>query len=193
MQFALHNKAVPSNSKPVAEDSEIWAPIYSGKYEVSSLGRVRFGTTKRILSQSLHPKGYKRTSIKVNGKCYCMGTHILIMLGFVGERPPGMEINHRDFDKTNNRPSNLEYIPQRHNAEHYWHSEVTAAYLGVGAERAAEVQHLHATGHSINRLSHEMNIPRYLVRYLVKGHEWKHMPDPLPLPKSLQVIDWYGS
>lgn len=43
------------------------------------------------------------------------------MDAFIGPRPDGLETNHKDGDKSNNRPDNLEYVTKRENCRHRFH------------------------------------------------------------------------
>lgn len=40
-----------------------------------------------------------------------IGVHTLVMMAWVGLRPEGMDINHKDHNRFNNSLDNLEYIP----------------------------------------------------------------------------------
>ncbi len=52
-----------------------------------------------------------------NNKRSHHSVHGLVMLAFVGERN-GLQINHIDRDKTNNKLSNLEYCTASYNMQH---------------------------------------------------------------------------
>jgi NUMOD4 motif/HNH endonuclease len=110
---------------------ETWRPIpgYDG-YEVSDLGRVRavdrvrmlrnrWGDVKprryrgRIIAQATNDYGYK---------CVRLGTHAskeevhrLVLLAFVGPRPPRHETAHWDGDPANNVLSNLRWATKSEN------------------------------------------------------------------------------
>ena len=44
--------------------------------------------------------------------------HSLVALAFIGPRPEGMEVNHKDCDKQNNALNNLEYVTHGENQRH---------------------------------------------------------------------------
>ncbi len=102
---------------------EIWVPIpkLKNKYEVSQHGRVRNVYTKHVLKPELNQKGYPRLTFRksVVGR-HNLKIHHLVAEAFLGPRPEGTEVNHIDLDKTNNRPSNLEYVTGEQNRVHFW-------------------------------------------------------------------------
>src|SRR3990167_276297 len=103
---------------------EIWGKIFSGDYEVSNLGNVRRATPGistfigRPVRSNYSESGYAQVSFLVDGKQKRFYVHHLVMLAFVGERPPGHVINHIDLNKKNNHLSNLQYITQQENCAH---------------------------------------------------------------------------
>lgn len=106
--------------------NEEWRPVvgYEAYYSVSTLGRVRrdakgSGTQAgRILTPNLGNKGYLHVMLSVHGKVKRESTHKLVMIAFVGPAPNGKQINHIDFNRTNARLSNLEYVTSKENWEH---------------------------------------------------------------------------
>ena len=106
---------------------EIWKPAYPGKYEASSLGRVRsidrVGMDGRhwrgkLLKQSLWRRRYYYVCLSLDGRATFKFAHVLVALAFLGKCPKGMEVNHIDGKKRNTRAKNLEYVTHKGNGEH---------------------------------------------------------------------------
>jgi hypothetical protein len=91
-----------------AHADEQWRPVpgFEGKYEVSDLGRVKSlrWTPPRILRPG--PSNYGHLSVALGQRNTRM-IHQLVLLAFVGPRPPGQEARHLDGDPANNRLDNL--------------------------------------------------------------------------------------
>lgn len=95
---------------------EEWRPIpgYEGRYEASSLGRIRSlpnGCHNYPLVRKTHvgPQGYDQIVLHKDGKRTHLNVHWLIAAAFLGPRPAGMDIRHLDGDKLNNSIANLVY------------------------------------------------------------------------------------
>jgi hypothetical protein len=102
-----------------------WRLVVGNKdYAVSDSGRViRWRPGKPTLPLSeLVPfktsKGYLRVDIKYAGKRCVRRVHALVCEAFIGDRPEGHEINHKDGNKENNSLDNLEYCTSSQNARH---------------------------------------------------------------------------
>ncbi len=109
---------------------ERWLPVvgFEGYYEVSELGRVRsldrvvrsryrsnWKMTGRIIRPSRDGGGYLGVNLSANGR-KCRGViHRLVLAAFVGPIPDGHEVDHWDFDRANNRLSNLRYATSEKN------------------------------------------------------------------------------
>ena len=100
--------------------NELWQPIegYEGLYEVSDQGQVRSKAKGRILRPRASGPGYSAVSLSKHGKVKNRYIHHLVAFAFIGKRPDGMDINHKDCDKENNAVSNLEYISHGENQRH---------------------------------------------------------------------------
>jgi hypothetical protein len=112
---------------PELEFAEEWLPAlgWEGYYEVSSLGRVRSlsrltryrGRWKsgKILRLKLDDWGYLRARFCVDMKQRQVRVAGLVAHAFIGPRPPGKTIDHKDGNKLNNAASNLEYVSNKEN------------------------------------------------------------------------------
>ena len=104
----IEQKMIPENWKII--------PNYS-RYEISTSGSVRHKRHMRILKFSKPYNGYHQVGVfndilqKRQTKC----VHQLMALTFLGEKPKGFEVAHKDDNKTNNYLSNLCYLYWRFN------------------------------------------------------------------------------
>lgn len=112
-----------------------WRPVvgFDGLYEVSNLGEVRSiarrqGTrVGRILTGRLSTSlndtwrtRYLRVALYRDSKRHDTPVHHLVAEAFLGPRPLGLEINHKDGNPQNNRVDNLEYVTHSENVRHGW-------------------------------------------------------------------------
>lgn len=90
----------------------------------------RTGKTK-VLKPALSPDGYYKTMLKRDDGKYCSLTvHKFVALAFHGSKPKGKEINHKDGDKTNNAPDNLEYVTRSENILHAYRNGLATPMKG---------------------------------------------------------------
>ncbi len=94
---------------------EIWKPIPGSRYEASSLGRVR---STRILAPKTTKFGYLATSLRIGRKWVHPLVHVLVAAAWIGPKKNGLQVNHKDCNKKNNTPKNLEYVTRKENAAH---------------------------------------------------------------------------
>ncbi len=116
----LVEKAFPDD-----RPDEEWRPVvdYEGWYEVSNLGRVRglrtnFGRARRRVLKCGKRKAYPTAWLSKDNTVQSHFVHRLVAAAFIGPRPPGEQVNHKDGVGTNNRPQNLEYVTASENQLH---------------------------------------------------------------------------
>lgn len=63
--------------------------------------------------------GYLQVSLVKEGIRYRKYVHVLVAEAFLGSKPKGLEVNHKDRNKSNNHVDNLEYISHRENVLHW--------------------------------------------------------------------------
>lgn len=119
---------------------EEWKDIlgYEGLYQVSNLGNVksvRFNKEKLLLPQT-NSKGYHFVVLCDKTKRKQMQIHQLVAIAFLNHIPCKMElvINHINFDKKDNKVSNLEIVTNRENSNRK-HLKSTSKYTGVSFEK----------------------------------------------------------
>lgn len=99
---------------------EVWRdiPNYEDMYQVSNLGDIRsldrwVGNRffkGRVLVGRVAKNGYKYVGLNKDRKAKTVKNHVMTARMFIGERPKGLVINHKDENKLNNSVENLEYI-----------------------------------------------------------------------------------
>lgn len=87
---------------------EVWKDVGNG-YSVSSLGRIR--GPRKITYGNVGTRGYLQVCIKRQTK----NVHVLVAEAFLGKRPEGYHVCHKDGNKHNNKISNLRYGTPKEN------------------------------------------------------------------------------
>ena len=92
---------------------------YNGKYYASSDGHIYSEYKKGYLYEDTS-SGYKRVKLHLNGKDVNKLVHILVAEAFdISSVDGGYEnVNHKDENKENNSPSNLEYCKAKYNQDY---------------------------------------------------------------------------
>lgn len=106
---------------------EVWVPVagYEGRYEVSSLGRVRslnYNKTKGlviVLSPGSDRGGYLFYGLCLKGKVKPHKGHRLVAEAFIAKpEKDNLCVNHKDGNVKNNRVENLEWMTLVENMHH---------------------------------------------------------------------------
>jgi hypothetical protein len=102
-----------------------WAAIegYEGIYAVSDTGEVMSMNYKKSKLPGIMTQRIRRRYLSVylcksghKERNFCV--HTLVARAFIGPRPHGMTINHKNGIKTDNRAENLEYCTPSENSKH---------------------------------------------------------------------------
>ena len=99
---------------------EIWKDIkdYEGRYQVSNFGNIKSLKTNKLLKPYKITNGYLQIVLCKKGKEEKRLIHILVAEAFIGKRKRGMQINHKDENKTNNNVNNLEWCNAKYNSNY---------------------------------------------------------------------------
>ena len=89
-------------------------------YLINNEGIVKRGDTGRLCKCAISQDGYPTYWLQASsGQYKPAAAHILVAQAFLGERPEGYQVHHKDEDKANPRADNLEYLSRsEHRQEH---------------------------------------------------------------------------
>lgn len=172
--------------------SETWRIIPSNRnYAVSSHGRVKRLTTYRahkagyILSQYHHPKVYPAVVLSDKNVRRRVFVHVLVAEAFLGPRPEGLQINHKDGDKRNSHASNIEYVTPSENMRHALRNGLRVppqgeqcAHAKLTVTQVVEIRELAATL-TYPEIARRFGIDRARVSRICRGELWPSAPGPI--------------
>lgn len=177
------------------QTSEKWRAVvgFEGLYEVSVAGHVRRvgraarngkgrgggAHVGRVLKQQTRRNSYLSVQLWSEGKYASRLVHCLVAAAFIGPKPPGMDVNHRDGDKSRNAIENLEYLTRSQNNQHAYDTGLkrTGERHGRAKLTAAQVDEIrvaHSLGKSCTALGKEFGVSRGAVRLIIQGKNWRH-------------------
>ena len=170
------------------EEQVIWKaiPFTNGRYEASNEGRVRNTKTGKSIAQTPNDKrgGYMQVRIYPVYGCHnrWVTVHKCVLSAFVGELPIGMQTNHIDGDKTNNRLENLEYVTPKENINHAQKMGLFNAHgtptPNMKVETVLKIRELKRTlGIGYRRIATIMNMSPSTVRCVMNGDSWKDIKE----------------
>lgn len=151
-------------------------------YFVSDSGRVYSTLSKRFLTPCMS-NGYHQVALGgQRGKR--IGIHVLVAVAYIGARPAGLVVNHKNGNRTDNRAENLEWVTPRENVLHAYriglrvidraHKDRCAA-LGVAKRKTSpNVEAQIVAGYSgkrgdLERLAKMHGVSRYVVSRVLQG------------------------
>lgn len=181
-----------------AEESttEIWKPVvgYEGLYEVSTLGGVRriaswkSGNGYRVTRKpkprmtSVNLGGYPSVLLRNGNRYWKTCIHRLVAIAFIGPRPDGFQVNHRDGNKFNNSVSNLEYVTPRENILHavatgHWSKLKGETQSGAKLSENSAKEILSLIGKTKQKtLASRFGVSESLISRIKHRRAWKHIP-----------------
>lgn len=164
---------------------ELWKDVKEfPNYEVSNLGKIRNKNTKQVKTVHLDNDGYEKvTLIKLlpEKKTCRKSVHRLVAEAFLGSPNPGLQVNHINGIKNDNRLENLEWCTGSENVKHAYDSGLRKPSGGRGEIRPIRIvetgevyENLHECAKAIG--SDSGNVSRHLNGKLnsVKGYHLEY-------------------
>ena len=171
----------------VTDERWIDVPTYEGIYQVSTEGRVRSLPRRRrtgagvrtVRERILRPKPgeYPAVSLARLGDRKTFYVHALVLSGFVGSAPAGMEACHGDGDKWNCRLSNLRWdTPSGNHADRVKHGVSNRGErCGTAKLTARQVAEIRARGDEPRRvLAAAFGVSPAQISQIVHGKRWAY-------------------
>ena len=108
-------KSVLNKELIISENGEIWRIAKRGWDRWSK--NVRTNKCKKVRAE--HDVGeYLTIRTMYNGRRFTTGAHRLVYFHFYGKIPKGKTVNHKDGNKKNNHPNNLELLTDKQQIFH---------------------------------------------------------------------------
>lgn len=161
------------------QTNEIWRPVpgWAELYEVSSLGRVRSLRRQRVLRGSKAGR-YELISLQSEGCKKTYLTHRLVARAFIGPVPQGLQVNHKNGNKRDNRAMNLEYVTPGANVRHAFSVLGRKGNRGEHSGTAkltkanvTKIRELLGTK-SHDQIAREFGVTRRTIGRLLHGEAW---------------------
>jgi NUMOD4 motif/HNH endonuclease len=161
----------------VNSDIEIWKEItgYEQRYQVSSLGSVR-NSSGYILATFPNKQGYRRVSLCKNNKRSNPYVATLVTESFIGKRPDGKQINHKNFNLLDNSVGNLEWVTAQENITHQRMSGRKIARQKLTDHNIKHIRLAHRCfGMTQTHLGKWFVVDQSTVSDIIRGKQWKHL------------------
>lgn len=163
-----------------------WAVVQVNPlYEVSDAGRVRRIDTGRTLDPNPRVNGYISVSLSGDAGKRRFYVHRLVADAFLGGCPAGLQVNHINFNRADNRAANLEVVTCAQNAAH---SKAAGRTVDNGrntprgdaspnsklnSQQVANIRALVAEGALKARVARQFGITKQQIANIVERRSWR--------------------
>lgn len=170
--------------------SERWChisvPGYEAFYEVSDQGRLRSSVDRHgtraghVLVGGIDKDGYRVFALCCNQKRKSVRLATLVLRAFVGPVPKGMEPNHKNGIKADNRLINLEYVTKSINILHSRRELGQCVGSRHGAalideSRVFEIKRAMLSGQRNVDIAKRFRVGLCTVSAIRTGRQWRHV------------------
>ena len=167
---------------------------WEDRYEVSDTGLVR-RIGHGLMAGGLGSKGYRIVTLCRDGRGKTLNVHRLVATAFIGTRPSGLQVNHKDGNPLNNSTENLEYVTAAENSAHairfglrqvgadHWTRRlcervrrgVKNGNAKLTVEKIVLAREMRATGAPMALIGKCLGVSDVCVSNALKGRTWKHV------------------
>lgn len=173
---------------------ETWLPIpgCSG-YRASNLGRIRSlertdlagrFVAAKIMKPNIREDGYVTVGIRADDELMSRTRrlHTLICLAFLGERPPGNVVAHKNGERADNRLQNLRYATPSENEEdklahgtRFYPKGVLSPAAKLVDSQVFEIRARLQKGEAQSSIAAAFSIDQSMVSHIKRKKHWTHL------------------
>jgi hypothetical protein len=180
--------------KKIKMQQEIWKDIkgYEGKYQVSSIGRVKSlqristfnnskGLKKEIIIKTWNDEGYIRVKLSNNSVEKTYRVHRLVANEFLENPFNKSQVNHKNGIKTDNSVENLEWVTNSENSIHAFENNLRKSPLGsnhgnskLNEQKVLEIRKI-GRSKSLKEIADIYCVDKSLISLILRNKAWKHV------------------
>lgn len=169
------------------ETAEEWRDVvgYEGYYKVSNLANIYSVRNKRIIrSATIREKNINRERryavFTINKKVSRVLLHRVVAMAFCPGYAKGLQVNHIDCNRLNNRADNLEWVTMNENMLHAANNNLLLRGNSHHKARLKELEVIeilsqYKDGKTPNELCKAYNTSNSNVWAIVRGEIWKEV------------------
>ena len=159
---------------------EIW--IENNGYRISNYGKVTKKNSDELQKMSISKCGYVNCNVKFDDGFYARNVHRAVAYTFLRDTyRNGLEVNHIDGNKQNNRVDNLEWVTKSENQQHesrvlHQRGGGFCATSKITDEQAIEIYRLRKEeGLSFKDLGEMYGVYPETINRIIIGDSFKHL------------------
>lgn len=147
--------------------------------------RTRAGRVVAVLPRRADPVGsggYRWVRVAVSTVDYVAPAHRIVWRAMFGLIPSGLEPNHRNGDRGDNRPVNLELLTKGENLAHAYRELGRVRMTGerngrsvLSVSQVCAIRSRRAAGEGCSALAREFGVTRRTVRLIGLGLAWREV------------------
>lgn len=142
-----------------------WRKIGDTDYFVSNDGGIKSGKTNKLLKPNKHSGGYRIVHLRHDGKRLARYVHRLVAEAFIDNPMALKEVNHLNFDRADNRLSNLEWCDRSRNISH---ALVAGRKKSVKRHKIRKEVHSMIGKRRVAEIAKHFGVDRSLIQNLAK-------------------------
>jgi hypothetical protein len=160
-----------------------WKEAYNlPNYDCSDDGLIRRKDTGRILAPAKTGSGYLFFCPSHHGKITRASVHRVVAATFIGPCPKGLEVNHKNGNRLDNRAQNLEYVTRSENMRHA-HTFSTRKHTSLRGNKVRNaklsetkvraIRKLLLAGKTQTELANEFGVVKQVIWSIAHNKWWK--------------------